>query len=78
MSTVAADVRVYAEGIGRASICVLEDQPGADTIVHLNATHHPGTEHGWQVSNDETFRTGEPNPCPCNSDPSRLHYLLDC
>ena len=73
-----ADVRVYTEGIGRASICVPDDQPIVAALTHLDAVHPSGTEYGWQVSADETFRTGEPNPCPCNSDPGRLHYLLDC
>ncbi len=38
-----------------------------------------GLDHRWAVSQEATFKDGEPNPCPC-SDPAadRQHWLMVC
>lgn len=75
---VVADIDMYAEGIGHASVCVPAGQPNFVTVAHLNRVSPPGTAAGWRVSDDRTFATGQPNPCPCDHDPARKHLLLAC
>ena len=80
-------VEMYTVGIVHASVCAPKDMP-TDEILSQSNILHPvcpagykemtGCEpHGWAISEDG-FRTGEPNPCPCNDNPERLHYLLVC
>jgi hypothetical protein len=32
-----------------------------------------GTRHGWRITEDPELA-----PVPCDDDPARLHYILDC
>ena len=69
-----SDVQVYAAGICMCSVCAPADMD-PDTI--LSEVPPSGTEFGWMISADP-FKTGEANPSPCNTDPSRRHWLLEC
>lgn len=66
----------YAVGFVCASVCT--DLTDEEATERLNWDHPTGV-HPWEVSADETFRTGEPNPCPCPDAPApRRHILFNC
>lgn len=71
-------VTVYSMGVVCCSVCAPADMDGDAVAAEVNRAHPSGTESGWSVSQDETFRTGQPNPCACEADPSRRHWLMDC
>jgi hypothetical protein len=71
-----SDVEIYSEGFCCMSVCsVLSPQ---ETVDHVNRASPSGTTNGWRLSSDKEFRQGEPNPCPCDRDAARTHYLLNC
>lgn len=73
-----SDVVIYSEGIVACSVCapaVLTVEQVEDAV---NAQSPTGIMSQWTHSADPTFRTGQPNPCPCESDPFRTHYLMEC
>lgn len=71
------DFEAYAIGIVSASVC--SSLTPEDTLARMNAEHPAGTQHGWALSTDPTFRGGKPNPCPCDVAPeTHKHYLLEC
>jgi hypothetical protein len=72
-----SEVIVYAEGIFYASVCAPSDMPGEQVAAEVQSERPAGTRNGWQVSDDETFRTGEPMPCACDKDHRRKHWLLE-
>lgn len=71
------DVTVYKMGLVYASVCAKKALTKSEVDEAMNRMEPSGIDSAWQVAG-EPFRTGEPNPCPCNQDPSRLHYLLVC
>jgi hypothetical protein len=76
---VSNDVEFYAEGLMAASVCAPRDMPRDEVVRLANLKYPAGTDLGWAISADATFRTGEPNPSPCDGNPeTRLHYLLNC
>ena len=71
-------VNVYSMGFAYCSVCVPEDMPRAEIEAAVNAAHPAGTWVGWRISEDLNFRQGKPNPCQCEDDAARRHYLLNC
>ena len=71
-------VIVYAEGPMAASVCAPSDMPREKVAQQTNAKSPTGISSPWQFSQDETFKGGQPNPCPCEQDPTRTHYLMEC
>lgn len=71
------DMWAYAVGVVTASVCTsLDDQA---TISRMNIAHPVPNDHGWAVSGDPTFSTGEPNPYPCPRHPdTHRHILYEC
>jgi hypothetical protein len=67
----------YKIGLCFASVCALDASP-EEIEDSLNRSHPTGIASRWTISHDATFASGEPNPCVCNDDPSRLHWLLSC
>ena len=77
MSERVMDFEVYAVGICYASICTVLDR--ADIKERMNREHPSGTENGWMLSDDPTFKDGEPNPSPCDQrSGTHKHYLMVC
>lgn len=76
----AADPSVvfYAVGICHASACCDSAVSVDDVLDAANRRWPTGLDHGWMISTDETFLSGEPNPCPCEQTPGRVHRLLEC
>lgn len=73
-----ASVVPYATGICNTSVCAAIDLAPEEVEREVNAIHPTGISSQWRISGD-TFRTGQPNPCPCGTDPeSRRHWLLEC
>lgn len=71
-------INVYVVALCYASVCVAKDATPDEIVAAVDHSHPTGLRHGWSVSKDATFRTGEPNPCVCHDDAARLHYLLEC
>lgn len=69
---------VYSSGICQCSVCV----PNHFTIEEIegvvNQENPTGISSLWKVSTDPTFKEGNSNPCPCEKDPDRKHYLMVC
>jgi hypothetical protein len=70
-------VVVYSNGIVHCSVCtsIKNRKKLTDAVNAMNPT---GIRSRWQIAEDKAFRTGEPNPCPCEQDPRRKHYLFTC
>ncbi len=67
---------IYAKGLCFCSVCT--DSTDVEEIERVvNAMNPTGLTHGWKIS-PEYFRTGEPNPHPCEKSCGRKHYLLEC
>jgi hypothetical protein len=66
---------VYGLGLCYASVCT--DMAPDEATVALNAECPTGLDHGWHVA-DEAFKTGEPNPSPCERGGDSKHYLFTC
>ena len=71
-------VQVYSWGLVSLSACAPKDMPIADVTREMNAQHPTGISSKWDVSDEKTFASGQPMPCPCESDADRLHYLFHC
>ena len=71
-------VQVYTWGLVSASVCAPADMPVAEVESHVNDELPTGIDSPWRKDDSPTFRGGEPNPCVCEHDSSRLHYLLSC
>ncbi|GEP12290.1 hypothetical protein [Methylobacterium gnaphalii] len=70
-------VQVYARGLLMCSACAPAEMDGPAVAAAVSRDHPSGTELGWAIAK-EPFRDGEPNPCPCNVDAARRHWLLEC
>ena len=67
----------YRVGVMMASVC--SSLPLDATGRRLNAERPTGIPSPWQPSGDAAFRSGEPNPCPCERNPeTHKHYLFEC
>ena len=69
---------IYASGFMFCSVCT--DLKSREEIEHLVNLENPtGIESQWRISSDTHFKTGEPNPMPCEDNPfTHKHYLLNC
>ncbi len=70
------DFVIYASGIVYSSVC---SSLGLEATLARMQTIPTGLRSPWALSEDKAFRTGEPNPCPCENQPNtRMHYLFNC
>lgn len=72
------NVVVYTQGLVYASVCAPADMSIGDLLHEVNMVSPTGLERGWQLSPEEKFRSGEPNPCVCELDSMKVHRLLSC
>lgn len=72
------EVMIYSDGLLYCSVCAPKDMPIEAVTNEVNRQQPTGITSQWQLSKDETFKNGEPNPCPCEKDNTRLHYLFNC
>lgn len=71
-------ITVYNIGVCYASVCAPKDMLPQAVADEVNAQHPTDIQTPWRVSEDPHFAGGQPNPCVCEADPERLHYLLNC
>lgn len=71
-------VIIYSKGLCHCSVCAPKDLSVEEVVAEVNLIYPTGIFSNWSPSEDKTFATGDPNPCVCQDDPNRLHYLLDC
>ena len=71
-------VNVYAMGLVHCSVCAPREMPAEDVVARVNNQHPTGIVSQWKLDPSETFSSGRSNPCPCDHDSDRLHYLLVC
>lgn len=69
-------IQVYSVGICHASVCAESNVKGEEVVAHVNRRVPTGVGP-WEIT-EKTFASGEPNPCLCNSDPGRFHWLVTC
>ncbi len=74
----AGDIYLYRVGGLSMSVCAPESLTGEQVAAAVNRHYECGTEHGWQIAPDKTFKGGEPNPCVCEETPDRKHWFIDC
>lgn len=72
------DVHVYTTGLVHCSICVPKGVSLREAVAYVNRTHSTGIASTWNHSRDKHFASGELNPCPCETERGRTHYLLVC
>jgi hypothetical protein len=68
------DFEIYSTGIVYCSVC--SSLGLEETLSRVNL--EDPTRAGWELA-PEPFRTGEPNPHPCENHPTtHKHYLFQC
>jgi hypothetical protein len=72
------DVIIYSAGIVACSACAPKTMTPDEVTADVNVQLPTGLDHGWSISEDKFFKSGHPNPCQCEDDESRLHYLFNC
>lgn len=71
-------VNIYLWGLVSLSCCAPSDMLLDDVTQAVNLQHPTGLSHGWEFAADEDFVSGDLNPCQCEQDDTRLHYLFHC
>ncbi len=72
------DVIIYGQGFIFTSACAPANLTADEVAAAVNAKSPTGISSAWLVSENPTFNGGESNPCPCNTDETRQHWLLNC
>lgn len=72
------DVIIYSAGVVHCSVCAPKTMTPDEVTADVNGKLPTGLDHGWSISEDKAFRTGESNPCQCKDDETRIHYLFEC
>lgn len=78
MSTATERATAYRVGLCHASVCAPKDMPIETVEMQVNADHPTGIDSRWQLDEADHFASGETNPCPCEQDRERQHWLLSC
>lgn len=72
------EIFLYAVGGLSMSVCA-PAVLNAEQVAHAINRHYPcGGDLRWKVADDSHFKGGETNPCQCQEDSDRKHWLLDC
>lgn len=71
-------VYMYAQGLVAASVCAPADMGRDEIKAAVDRDYSCGLENGWVFDPAPTFKSGQPNPCLCEREPGRLHYLMHC
>jgi len=71
-------VHVYSRGLVCCSVCSPKEMTIDDLTKIVNIKNPAGENLKWELSKDETFKQGNTNPCECDQDKNRLHYLFNC
>lgn len=72
-------VTVYSAGLCSLSCCADNSITIEEITTVVNVTNPTGIQSHWRLAEDKKFKSGEPNPCPCDENPEhRKHYLFHC
>ena len=71
------NITIYANGFCYCSVCADKDLGIEAILEYVNAHSPTGIESQWELA-EENFKDGTINPCQCNTDKNRKHYLLNC
>lgn len=69
------DVVIYSSGLCYCSVCADANIELSQLTESVNRQHPTGIKSDWELA-EESFSTGEPNPCECPDDESRIHILI--
>lgn len=69
-------LQIYHVGLFYISVCAPKEWDKEKVEEKTNLANLCGTSKGWTVSCDETFASGHTNPCECDIDSTRRHWLL--
>lgn len=72
------EVIIYYTGVIHISVCAPVGLPIEAVCDEANRQHPTGISSRWGRSERHAFVGGEPNPCPCQDDARRQHWLLAC
>ncbi len=70
-------IQIYSLGIVACSVCVPKDMPKEEIEKEVNLQSPTGIRSKWKIAK-ESFKEGQKNGKPCDDDPNRKHYLLNC
>ena len=66
-------------GIAHMQVCAAQDASDDEILAVCNRENPSGTEHGWGTvcrADDEFW--GKVGPVTCQSDPTRVHFMVAC
>lgn len=69
---------IYSHGPVHSSVCADKLMKMDEVLKQANELSPTGIESKWTLSKENHFATGLPNPCQCELDTNRIHYLLEC
>lgn len=69
-------IDIYAVGLCSMSICTDKKTTIKEIEEEANASHPTGIKSRWKISGK--FSDKQHNPCACDLDANKLHYLLKC
>lgn len=72
------EVTIYTWGLCHASVCAPAGMTIAEIERQVNRELPTGIASPWKKDEAPTFANGASNPCPCEQDSARVHYLLSC
>jgi len=70
-------IEIYSSGICHCSVCVPKDMDKETIEQKVNSENMTGIQSQWEIS-EENFASGASNPCPCEDNGTRQHYLMVC
>jgi len=73
-----SEALIIHEGLCYLTACAPKEMTGPEVEADIRRQAIAGTSAGWRLSDDRTFSGGQPNPCECDQDGSRKHWLFAC
>jgi hypothetical protein len=71
-------INIYVSGLVHCSVCVPKHFTVEMIEEEVNLQNPTGISSKWKIDNSPKFSTGENNPCVCERDQNRKHYLMVC
>jgi len=72
------EVEIYSRGIVSCSVCAINELSVEQVTQQVNIDSPTGIQSNWELAEDTHFKEGKTNPCECENDPNRKHYLFHC
>ena len=71
-------IDIYSSGICYCSVCAPVGMPIGEVEELTNSQSPAGISPPWSLDGAEIFKTGEPNPHPCEEIDDCQHWLMSC